>query len=181
MQEYFKAELRYDKCPYDIFKHIDNIHDVLYDDWKIIRCDLELREQSFTPITFEYCTNGKFNIWNFNSGQSGVLKMFVFVEDLTVKKMATIKKVLKICNEPQERAKEIIETLKEQKVIYLWYLQAIKNVRIKMIEYRESGAIHSNEFKNNIRVLKATFDRYKKIKDKTIKYIAEFEKIAEEY
>lgn len=92
--------------------------------------------------------------------------------------MDTLKKVLKICKDPQERAKEIIKMLQEQKAIYLWYLQAVKNVRIKMIEYRESGKIHSKKFKNNIRILKTTFDRYKKIKDKTEKYIAEFEKIA---
>lgn len=176
MLEYFKPELK-DKCPYDIFKHIDNIHNVLNEQLKVIRCDLELREISFAPIIFEYCTNGKFNNWDFNSGQSGVLKMFIFAEDLTVKKMATIKKVLKICKEPQERTKEIIGTLKTQKAVYLWYLQAIKNVRIKIIEYRESGKIHSKDFKQDIRILKTTFDRYKKIKDKTEKYIAEFEKI----
>jgi hypothetical protein len=104
--------------------------------------------------------------------------MFIFAEDLTIKKMATIKRVLKICKDPQERAKEIIETLKTQKVIYLWYLQAVKNVRVKTIEYLENGKIHSKEFKQDIRILKTTFDRYKKIKDKTEKYIAEFEKIA---
>jgi hypothetical protein len=104
--------------------------------------------------------------------------MFIFAENLTVKKMATIKKVLKICKDPQERAKEIIQTLKKQKAVYLWYLQAVKNVRIKMIEYRESGKIHSKEFKQNIRILKTTFDRYKKIKDKTEKYIAELENMA---
>lgn len=178
MQEYFKTELE-DKCPYDTFKHIDNIHDVLNEQLKVIRCDLDFDKTSFMPTTFYYCThNGKFNSWDFNSGQAGTLKMFIFAEDLTIKKMATIKRVLKICKDPQERAKEIIETLQKQKAIYLWYLQAVNNVRRKIIEYLESGKIHSKEFKNNIRILKTTFDRYKKIKDKTIKYIVEFEKIA---
>ena len=178
MQEYFKSELE-NKCPYDILIYIDNIHNVCNEQLKVIRCDLELKEASFVPITFKYCThNGKFSNWDFNNGQSGVLKMLIFAEDLTVKKIATIKRVLKSCKDPQERAKEIIQTLKKQKAVYLWYLQAIKNVRVKMIEYRESGKIHSNEFKQNIRILKTTFDRYKKVKDKTIKYITEFEKIA---
>lgn len=177
MQEYFKSELK-DKCPYDILIYIDNIHNVWDERLKVIRCDLELKSANFTPIEFEYCTKGTYNNWDFNGGQAGVLKMFIFAENLTIKKMATIKKVLKICKEPQERAKEIIETLKKQKAIYLWYLQAVNNVRHKMIEYLENGKIHSKEFKNNIQILKTTFDRYKKIKDKTEKYIAEFEKMA---
>lgn len=69
MQEYFESEVE-NKCPYDTFKYIDNIHNVFDEQLKVIRCDLELRETSFVPITFEYCTHSRnFDNWGFNGGQ----------------------------------------------------------------------------------------------------------------
>lgn len=131
-------------------------------------------------ITIKYNTTGNrkyFDTFNKNIGTMTFCPYIKNIEGFTITDFKRLLKLVQRSEYPIDKCLEIIECLRIQSDCYLWYLQVIWNVRRKMCDYLANGIINAKTFKRNIKILKRTFDRYKKIKNNTVKVIDMFKEV----
>ena len=180
MWEYFVTEYEYaiNKNNYicDYVRKFSNFSEIPNSSGGIDYIRLQLTDRLPT-IEIKYKTTGNKKYFDKWIESNGIMKFYPLIEEFNQSDFKKIMKLIQRSEYSNEKTLETIECIEIQIDCYLWYLQAVKNVRRYMIDYLESGNIDTKKFKRNIEILKRTFNRYKKIKDKAVKIKSEFEEM----
>ena len=137
-------------------------------------------KDTIPAVNLKYNTDPKAKYYDKYDSYKGELNFRPFTEELTLSEIKQIIKLVKKSQYSKEKASEIADCIDIQVKCYIWFLFTLNDVRKVVKQHYLNQHYSEREYKAKIKVLKRTFDRYKKIKDRALDIRDEFERLADE-
>ena len=137
-------------------------------------------KDTIPAVYLKYNTDPKAKYYDNYNSYKGELNFRPFTEEFTLSEIKQIIKLVKKSQFSEEKAREIADSIDIQVKCYIWFLLTLNNVQKVIKQHYQNHHISEREYKANIKVLKRTFDKYKKIKDRALNIRDDFERVAKD-